>query len=265
MSGLIQGVVTDDARLLWPQMLGGLGGLSPDFYPLVNQSLSLFGSFKIGNGGWVTTPSGAQVPRIPDPSLRRLTAPLIQEIDAIVDMTRAGPQQRYPAATQDFFEKALTAADVVFQSPTSIRVRCFLDLGEPAATFRNPAALGNFPNLWEIGIYAALQQGTAATIQAGAPGGQMQVTGLSGMNVVAGETLTLVSLQAKQGNNGTFPIVTVVNPTTVNVTNGSAQIPDGGPFAWARSSQKLMIAYGTMAQENKTSTRQLNNYVVVTF
>ena len=144
---IIPGVVTDDARLYWPQILGGI--FSPNVVTTVGSSEwdPRIKTFKVGEGGWIDPGSGA-VPRTPDPGLRRLSAPLIQDIDAIVDPTRAVMDQRYPADSLGTFEKALIVADFTFEAPTTIRVRCLLDFAE-----FNDDGLGNDPEMFEIGIF----------------------------------------------------------------------------------------------------------------
>jgi hypothetical protein len=46
--------------------------------------------------------------------------------------------------------KALTPADLTYESPTSLRVRCLLDFGDFNEDF--PGS-GRNPELWEIGIF----------------------------------------------------------------------------------------------------------------
>lgn len=126
---VIPGVITEDARKYWPQFFGALLG-DPSTTTIVGSTWNpVISHFKVGEGGWID-PGAGKVPRTPDPALRRLSAPLIQDIDAVVDPTRAALNQRYPADSRATFEKALIAADFLFEAPTIVRVRCLLDFGE---------------------------------------------------------------------------------------------------------------------------------------
>jgi hypothetical protein len=110
-------------------------------------------SFKIGEGGWIDLGAGKQ-PRVPDPSLRLITAPPnnLQDLDSIIDGTRAPIDQRYPSDVVNFswafYEKQITAADIIAETPFTARVRCFLDFGE-----FNDDGFGHSPELWEIGLF----------------------------------------------------------------------------------------------------------------
>ena len=132
---VIAGVVTTDARIYWPQMFGGL------------QTFHQIDLIKVGEGGWID-PGGGRVRRTPDPNLRRLDTG-VQDIDAIVDATRAVPDQRYAADERGSFEKALTALDFTFESPSVLRVRVALDFGE-----FNDDGFANDPEIWEVGIFS---------------------------------------------------------------------------------------------------------------
>lgn len=103
--------------------------------------------FKMGEGGWVDPGSGP-TPRTPDGTLRRVDNS-IQDIDAIVDGTRAVIDQRYAADERFSFEKAVTLTEVTFEAPATVKVRCFLDFGEA-----NDDGFGNFPEFWEVGVFA---------------------------------------------------------------------------------------------------------------
>jgi len=145
---VVPGVVTEDARKYWPQLFGGLLG-DPSTTTSVGVSWNpVFTHFKIGEGGWID-PGGGKVPRTPDAALRRLSSPLIQDLDAVVDPTRAVIDQRYASQERATFEKALVPTDFLFEAPTIIRVRCLLDFAE-----FNDDGFGNDPNLYEIGIYS---------------------------------------------------------------------------------------------------------------
>jgi len=145
---VIPGVVTDDARLYLPQILGGL------FIPasVTDTGASEWDprikTFKVGEGGWIDTGSGA-VPRAPVSDLRRVSAPLIQDLDCVVDPTRAPADQRYPSDSLATFEKALTGADFLFEAPTTIRIRCRLETID-----FNDDGFGNKPSIFEIGVFA---------------------------------------------------------------------------------------------------------------
>jgi hypothetical protein len=138
---VIPGVVTEDARKYWPQFFGNL----------LSSWDPIFTHFKVGEGGWIDPGTGAE-PRTPVDDLRRLTSPLIQDIDLIVDSTRAAIDQRYPhpgGGYVGYYQKALTGGDLVFETPSTIRVRCLLDFAE----FNDDGA-GNYPEIWEIGIFS---------------------------------------------------------------------------------------------------------------
>ena len=126
---VIPGVVTDDARLYLPQLLGGI--YIPESVTNVGASEwdCRIKTFKVGEGGWIDPGSGA-VPRTPATDLRRVSAPLIQDLDCVVDTTRNPIDQRYPSDSLATFEKSLTGADFLFEAPTTIRVRCLLDFAE---------------------------------------------------------------------------------------------------------------------------------------
>jgi len=132
---VIAAVVTVDARKYWPQMVGGL----VSFKTLV--------SFKVGEGGWVD-PGAGREPRVPDPELRRLDNSL-QDLDCIVDPTRALIDQRYASDERASFEKTLVPADITFIAPSTLRVRCLLDFGD-----FNDDGFGNDPEIWEIGVFS---------------------------------------------------------------------------------------------------------------
>jgi hypothetical protein len=131
---VIPAAVTDDARKYLPQMLGGL---------ITFNAIDLF---KIGEGGWID-PGGGKQARTPVGSLRRVDNS-IQDIDAIVDATRAAPDQRYAAAERASFSKALAVTDMSWVSPTTLEIRCLLDTTE-----FNDDGFGNSPELWEIGVF----------------------------------------------------------------------------------------------------------------
>lgn len=145
---VVTGIATEDARKYWPQLIGAL------FIPATPTNVGAtqwdprIKTFKIGEGGWIN-PGGGRVPRTPVANLRRLSAPLIQELDAVVDTTRLLIDQRYPSDSRATFEKTLTGADFTFEGTSTIRVRCLLDFGE----FNNDG-FGNSPELYEIGLFS---------------------------------------------------------------------------------------------------------------
>lgn len=103
--------------------------------------------FKIGEGGWLDTVNGRQ-PRPPDPELRRLQSPLVQDLDAVVDTTRPAQDQRYPATGRTVFAKSFVGGDITALSANVIQVTCRLDMGEA-----NVSDSGGSPELWELGIF----------------------------------------------------------------------------------------------------------------
>ena len=149
---IIPAVITDDARKYWPQFFGGLLGVPgsttiPGTPPTTWDPRLKF--FKVGEGGWVDPGSGKVRRDPPSSSLRRLTSPLIQDLDAAVDPTRALIDQRYAASERATFKKDLVFSDVSFISPTTIEIECLLDFSE----FNNDG-FGNSPEMYEIGIFS---------------------------------------------------------------------------------------------------------------
>lgn len=70
------------------------------------------------------------------------------------------------------------------------------------------------------------QSGSAASIIAGAPAGQMRVTGLTNMSVASVGNFLKVSGASDSNNVGTFEIATFVDVSTVDVVNANVVIPD---------------------------------------
>lgn len=143
----ILAAVTNDARKYWPQFFGWLLGIStnnpstpPNWNPLLR-------GFKVGEGGWVD-PGTGPVPRTPDASLRRLDNN-IQDIDCVVDTTRAPANQRYPSDSLANFYKAFVLSDFTYVAPSTIQMRCFLDFTE-----FNDDGYSNYPEIWEIGVFS---------------------------------------------------------------------------------------------------------------
>lgn len=133
---LVNAVVTDKAREVWPKMLGGL------------IPIQLVSFFRIGEGGWQTP---GPVRRDPD---RTFT-----DLDLILDPGRGVP--RYNTGTSySYFQKSLLPGDIVFEGPTTLKVRCFLDFGDYNAkssgtVVYNYGSLSANPQMWELAVYDA--------------------------------------------------------------------------------------------------------------
>jgi len=132
---VIPAQMTVDSRLWLPQMWGGLATFKP------------ITMFRIGEGGWIDPGTGRE-PRTPVDSLRRLDNNL-QDLDCIVDGTRAALDQRYAADERYYFQKTVTTADMSFISPSKLEVRCKVE-----ATEANDDGFGNAPEFWEIALYS---------------------------------------------------------------------------------------------------------------
>lgn len=142
--------LTEDALKYWPQLFGGLMGdpsttTVPGVPPTSWDPRIKF--FKVGEGGWMDPGSG-RVRRTPVKDLRRLSSPLIQDLDCVVDATRALIDQRYASDERATFKKDLTAGDFSFTAPSTIEIQCLLDFAE-----FNDDGDGNDPEIWEIGIF----------------------------------------------------------------------------------------------------------------
>lgn len=178
---VIVGVATEDARAYFPQFFGRLLGISdgatvvatPAWNPLIR-------FFRIGEGGWVD-PGGGAVPRTPDPTLRRESAPLIQDIDAIVDPTRPLIDQRYPADSLFYFDKNLDDGDFSFTAPSTLEVTCLLDFGEA-----NDDGFGNDPEFYEIALFCdhPVEAGEYLMITYATMPKQIKNSGVQLMNVI---------------------------------------------------------------------------------
>jgi len=126
----IEAVVTDIGRL---RLLQGWGQTTP---------LTYITDFKVGEGGWESTPAG-QVPRDPtDPGPSNNRGPTLSDLDCI-----ANPSD-YPADSRGNFTKALAPGDFAFTGNTTMEVTCFLDFAE-----FNDDGSGNFPEMYEIGLF----------------------------------------------------------------------------------------------------------------
>ena len=137
---VVNAVVCDKARETWPQMFGGLTLFRPISY------------FRVGEGGWID-PGAGRERRIPDRTFTNL--------DLALDPGRAIIDRRYDGLESfGYFQKALVPGDFVFEGPTTLKVRCFLDFGEyntknAAGTtlIYNVGGLGVSPEIWELGLF----------------------------------------------------------------------------------------------------------------
>lgn len=136
MSAFVEGIVSDDALTLLPQCLIGTYGLP---------TLLTSGVFKLGEGGWQQSPAG-KIRRTPVGSLRRLDNN-IQDIDAVVDTTRAVPDQRYLPAERYVYTQSFVAPDISYVAPY-IQCRCLV----PTSSILDDG-FGNTPEFYEVGIF----------------------------------------------------------------------------------------------------------------
>jgi hypothetical protein len=85
-----------------------------------------------------------------------------------------------------------------------------------------------------LGTALAGQTGVAASIVAGAPAGEMRLTGLTGMTTESVHRFITISGAASGANNGTFLVSTFQSATSVDVVNAAAVIPDAnnGALTW---------------------------------
>lgn len=132
---VIAATVTDDAKVYLPQMQAGIVAYKTIY------------CFKVGEGGWVNLGGGDQRRSPPESNLRRLDNGL-QDIDAVVDPTRAAANQRYAADRRASYTKLLVVGDFSFLSPNKLEIRCVLDTTE-----FNDDGFGNSPEIWEVGIF----------------------------------------------------------------------------------------------------------------
>lgn len=117
MPQVVSAVVTDAWREKLAQIYAGSATLS---IPL---------SFKIGEGGWIN-PGGGKEPDVPSATLTDITA------------------TSYPAGSQYYFTKALTAGDLTFTAPTRLEIRCYVTDSEA-----NDDGGGNSPEFFELGVF----------------------------------------------------------------------------------------------------------------
>ena len=126
----ITAVITDIGR---QRLLEGWGQTT---------ALDFITSFKVGEGGWESTPGG-QVPRDPtDPGPGNNRGPTLTDLDCI-----ANPSD-YPTDSDGNFSKALALVDFAFTGNTTLEATCFLDFGE-----FNDDGHGNSPEMYEIGLF----------------------------------------------------------------------------------------------------------------
>jgi hypothetical protein len=156
---IIPATVTTDARQYWASMLAGgpVNGVGSPGTPTVIGTTwdPRIKTFCYGEGGWLTSGLG-KVARTPDPALRRLDTG-IQAMDWEVDQTRALIDQRYiqNPLSADYsigsYEKALDISDFTYESPNTLRVRCFLDYPEFNEDY---AGSGRNPEIWELALFS---------------------------------------------------------------------------------------------------------------
>lgn len=117
MAAVVNGVMTNIGRETLAKAFGFIGGFATSYAYY----------FKIGEGGFISTPGG-NVPVAPDPSREDLAA----EDD--------------PALFA--YRKDLTVSDISFISPSIIQLRCQL-----LPTEANDNGSGENPKFFEIGIF----------------------------------------------------------------------------------------------------------------
>ena len=110
-------------------------------------ALDFVTSFKVGEGGWESTPGG-QVPRDPTdegPAANR--GPTLVDLDCI-----ANPSD-YPATSQGNYSKALAGVDFAYSGDTVLEATCFLDFAEPFAITLDLYEIGLFNSSSEMVAY----------------------------------------------------------------------------------------------------------------
>lgn len=145
---VIDAVVTDYAKSLWPRMLGGI--MTPDVVE--------GGYFQVGEGGWEVDPlTSLRVPRDPAAHVDKI------RLDIDEDQYRSAGTKRYDVGeTLGYFQKTLLAGKVTWSvtSPKVMRVTCTLDTFE--YNQKNDGTLiydvgGGTellnPEFWEIGVF----------------------------------------------------------------------------------------------------------------
>jgi hypothetical protein len=152
---VINAVVTNLARQLWPQIFGGIiplqqGTSATTATPYYWCPVMRF--FRIGRGGWVNP---GPTPRAPDPSLT--------DLDIIVDTIRQSHRYSGMAGNILFFQKNFVSTDLTWESPTTLKCACKLlttEFNDISGVPSNPpggssaSPIGTNPVLYEIGVYA---------------------------------------------------------------------------------------------------------------
>jgi len=104
-------------------------------------------SFKVGEGGWESTPGG-NVPRDPtDPGAGNNRGPVLTDLDCIENPSD------YPVTSRGTYSKALTGTDFAYSGNTTLEVTCFLDSLEPPATTLDLYEIGLFNSASEMVAY----------------------------------------------------------------------------------------------------------------
>ena len=100
----------------------------------------------------------------------------------------------------------------------------------------------------ESGSEISGQAGISASIVAGAPGGQMRVTGLTGMSASSVGRFLVLANTFQSANLGGFAIVTFNSQSSVDVTNAFAVIPDAnnGNISWSEETRVVIVKKGTV-------------------
>lgn len=130
MVQVITAVVTDEAREIWPQLLGGLG-----LY-----SWKVIDEVRMGEGGWQYNDAGQQVPRTPDSSLT--------DLDVVVNPGRYPADSLFVVEGSNNADMFLTSADMQFVAPSTLQVNFELQTGSHLSD-----GFGNDPELWEVGLF----------------------------------------------------------------------------------------------------------------
>ena len=141
---VIDAVVTDLAKSLWPQMLGGI--LTPEVVE--------GGYFQVGEGGWEVDPlTSLRIPRDPAANVT------LENLDIVEDLARGAGSKRYNVGeTLGYFQKTLAVGKIAYQAPNIMVVTCTLLTSEYNAKDDGPRVYdmggpyGN-PEIWEIGVF----------------------------------------------------------------------------------------------------------------
>jgi hypothetical protein len=131
MPTIVEAVVVDQALTMLPQYLGDvIPGMSLGYVPKIRY-------FKIGEVRWIDPGTGIYTRKTPDPTL--------VDLDCI-ENSASYTMPTSPITTLYSQLFTLGLGDLTFESPGTLKVRCFLDFGD---------ANGGGPNgFWEIGVYA---------------------------------------------------------------------------------------------------------------